>query len=548
MKIRIHRKKRSGGEQAVFAAAGILTCMLLLAMRIPLGGVIGDAGMGLFAPAFEIFFAAEIMFSYGISRSVSGLIRYRVKREQYRNARRVFTAALWLCVVLGGVMAALLFLLADGIAVKVSLEAFSRLAIMAAAPAVFLTAVIGALRGCFGGFGLGKTVLYSQYLEKGLFVLLTIVCGRSFRVYGEKTATLLRRDAYTYLYSALGAMVGICAAEVITLLFLLVVYAMYAGTIRRLCAQDSGRRAESTAALARTILWSSLPVIFMTVVPNLLLLFDQRMFNYSMNRSELGESRTALWGVCYGKGIALPGVFAALVCLGLQSHVARIAAACEKEEYHTMRERMDRAVRKAGMLTFPVAIYHAVLAEPFAKLLFHTETEYAAQIVRTGALVVAAFAFSFLNGQLLLRLRLFREGMLATLVAFVVHILAAYLLVQKGSMGAQGVTLSLAVFYGVYLALAFVLLNRFKQCRIDWLRSAAFPAVASGVSGLVALLLSRLLLGSAGALVTLLVCILIGIIVDILLLMILRVVTEEELSRTWFGLFFITLGRQLRIF
>lgn len=554
MNIRIHRRKageahgKNPAKSRAFASAGLIAYMLLLLMRLLLPKEIGEAGVGLFAPALELLLLADIIFSGSVAKTVSGMIRYRIKREQYGNAHRVFRAAFWMSFLFGAVMAALLIVCAGVIAQKLCLEEFSRLALMAAAPAVMLAALIGAFRGCFSGFGLGKMVVYSQYLEKSLMAVLAIVCGKAFYSYGTKIATLLRWDVYTYLYSALGAMTGMLLAELITFLFLVVVYGLYAGTIRRMSAQENGKRRESMGVLFQTIFLSCIPSAIMTVMPNLLFLIDQRMFNYGMNRSGLGESRTALWGSCYGRIFALLGLTAAVVCVSMQGYVALIAAACEREEYHMMRERVDKAVCKLGIAVYPAAVYLAVLADAAAKLLFPKDAAFVAEGIRVGAFVIVVFCFSFLLGQLIMRLRLYREGVIVTLVSFLVHLPAAYVMLQIGQMGAQGVILSFTVYYVVYAVLAYVLLNRYKRCRIDWLHSAAFPAVAAGVSGLLVLLLNRLLLDSAGAFITIAVGVLLGVIVDVVLLMALRVVTEEELSKTWYGIFFITLGRQLRIF
>ena len=73
--------------------AGIISYIILLLMRIPLSKVIGDAGIGLFAPAYEIFFLITIFTSYCMTRTMAGIIRYRVKRDQYKNAKRAFRAA-----------------------------------------------------------------------------------------------------------------------------------------------------------------------------------------------------------------------------------------------------------------------------------------------------------------------------------------------------------------------------------------------------------------------------------------------------------------------
>ena len=74
-------------KNRIVLSAGIVSYMILLFMRIPLSRVIGDAGVGLFAPALELFLLTALVTSYGMSRALAGIMRYRVKRERYRNAR-----------------------------------------------------------------------------------------------------------------------------------------------------------------------------------------------------------------------------------------------------------------------------------------------------------------------------------------------------------------------------------------------------------------------------------------------------------------------------
>lgn len=554
MKINIHRKKgnATGNGRGQFpgrllSGAGIFAYIILLIMRLLLTDAIGDAGTGLFAPAFEIFFLASLVFAQGMSKTMGNLIRYRVKRQQYRNAKKVFSAGFAINLVFGLLMAVILLLTADRIAQIVCLEEFSRLAVMAAAPAVVLTALTGAFRGCFSGYGIGRIGIYSQYLESILIAVFSVICGRAFRSYGVKVAGLLQRDAYIYLYDALGAMLGVMLAELVTLLFLMVFYILYAGTIKNSLQQDSGKRFEETGELQRILLGGCLVNAGSFILPNLLLLLDQRFFNFCMNRTGQGEVRTALWGASYGKAFALLGIAAACLCLCAQNHVARIGSAYDKEEYHMMRERMDKGIRKLCMLALPVAVYVAVLAQAVATLLFKTQAAYVASVLQKGSAVIALFGFSFFFGQLLIRFRMHRENLVSMLIAFLVHILMLFLLVKNSLLGIEGILIALILFYGVYTVLSFLLLQRAQAYQINWMKSVVFPAVAAFVSGILVLLLSRLLLDSAGALVTILAGCVVGIFVDVILLMVLRVLTEEELLRMPLGTIFVLLGRNTGI-
>ena len=123
-------------------SAGVLSYVILLLMRIPLSKAIGDAGMGLFAPAFEIFIVITLITSYSVTGAMSGVVRYRVKREQHGNAKRVFSAVFWMDLLISAVVATVLVLASTRIAEFWILEALSKMVLFPVAPAIVFAAVI----------------------------------------------------------------------------------------------------------------------------------------------------------------------------------------------------------------------------------------------------------------------------------------------------------------------------------------------------------------------------------------------------------------------
>ena len=241
-------------KNRIVLSAGIISYMLLFFLRIPLSRVIGDEGLGLFAPAFELFVLTTLVVSYGMSGAMSGIIRYRVKRERYRNADKVFKTAFFMNLFLGVVMALFLLVFSSWIAEILVLERLSRMAVMAAAPSVFFAAMIGIFRGYFSGYGMGVLTAHSQYIEKIAMFAGALICGRAFYGYGQKVAALYQVEAHGYAYGALGAMVGVFLSQVIALLHLLLVYVIYAGAFKGRPGQDNSRRAETRFEIQRMLL------------------------------------------------------------------------------------------------------------------------------------------------------------------------------------------------------------------------------------------------------------------------------------------------------
>lgn len=172
-------------NRMVFSAE-LVSYILLFFLRIPLSRVIGDAGVGLFAPAFEIFILTTLVISFAMSRAISGIIRYRVKRERYRNARKAFRTAFLMNLMLGGILALFSLFLSSWIADILVLEQLSRMALLAAAPSIFLAAIVGIFRGYFNGYGMTALVAHSQYFEKIAMIIGTVFVGRVFMLTGRR--------------------------------------------------------------------------------------------------------------------------------------------------------------------------------------------------------------------------------------------------------------------------------------------------------------------------------------------------------------------------
>jgi stage V sporulation protein B len=329
--------------------------------------------------------------------------------------------------------------------------------------------------------------------------------------------------------------------------YLLAVYVIYAFTLRGRLEQDATKKRETQSALQRLLINNSVPLALILIFSNILMLIDQRMFNYSMNLQEMGGVRTALWGCFYGKFAVLIGICTVLVCICVYSQVLKISYAFEREEYHAMRERIGKAVRKVCIFAFPMTIYLAVLAEAFVKCFYKGMTDEVVGWVQKGTVLVILYSFSFLFGQLLYKLHMVREIILTTAISLVIHVAAAFCLVQKALMGAEGIISALILFWAVSAVLGFTLISRKLKYRQSWIKDVVFPALAAAGSGLAVLLLDKLLYDSVGALATILVSCLIGVFLYILLLMVFRVIGEAELSRMPFGFFFLMLGRNMGI-
>ena len=531
----------------IIQCSGALSYAILLIMRILLKNVIGEEGVGLFAPAFELFFLFTLFTSYSMTSAMTGIIRYRVKREQYRNARKVFRAALFMDLLVSVTAAVLIFTLAAKISNILILEQHSKMAVMAVSAVIIFAAFKGTFRGYFNGYGLGVLTAHSQYIESISTVICVLLCSGFTYEYGADVAALKQNTTFAYAYGALGAAVGMMISQIITTLHLLLMYVVYAGTLRGKLGMDGSKRFETQYSMQKMILDNSVPLALVAIMSNVFMVIDQRMFNYCMNKQEMEEVRTALWGSFYGKFAAIVGVGTVFGILSIYNAAAKISISYDREEYRIMRERIGRAVRKLCIVAFPVAVYMAVLARAIVASIFIGGDDGAVLWIQKGTSIIVLYGFSFLFGQILYRTHMMRELLLTTLLSLLIHVLFAYLLVQRAYLGADGIIYSLIISLAVYVALNVFFVSRNLKYRQEWIRGVVFPAAAAGVSGVVVGLVNSLLIDQVGGGLTILVGILTGLFFHITFLMILRVIGEAELSRIPLGFFFIMLGKNIGV-
>ena len=89
-------------QGSILAVAGIIVRLIGILYRVPMTNIIGDEGMGYYSTAFNVYNIMLILSSYSLPLAVSKMVAGRMARGQYRNALRVFKAALLYATVAGG--------------------------------------------------------------------------------------------------------------------------------------------------------------------------------------------------------------------------------------------------------------------------------------------------------------------------------------------------------------------------------------------------------------------------------------------------------------
>ena len=95
------KQKTLVGGVSILGIAGIICKVVGVLYRIPLAHLIGPEGMGVYHKVYPAYNLLLTISSAGLPVAISRMVAHYVTREDPRNARRIFTMAMRMLLVLG---------------------------------------------------------------------------------------------------------------------------------------------------------------------------------------------------------------------------------------------------------------------------------------------------------------------------------------------------------------------------------------------------------------------------------------------------------------
>ena len=246
-------------QAGILAAAGIIVRIIGILYRSPLVAIIGDEGNGYYSKAYNIYTIILLVASYSIPSALSKVMAAKIGMGQYKNAHKLFKGALIYVIIVGGLASLFCYFCADSIVGHNSatvLKVFS--------PTIFLSGLLGCLRGYFQAQKSMLETSVSQILEQilnaivsimGAYLLIASVAGSS--------------DTTKAVYGAIGSAIGTGSGVLIALLLMFAIYLSRRKNIRENILSDTTEDLLSGKEVARILLSMVTPIILSTCIYNL---------------------------------------------------------------------------------------------------------------------------------------------------------------------------------------------------------------------------------------------------------------------------------------
>ena len=521
-------------QGTILVIASFVAKAIGMIYRIPLTHILGDDGNGYYSTANEIYTIILMISSFSLPLAVSRLVAEREYAGEVKNSYKVLICSLRFAAVTGGILSILTFLLGGVITKYVMGVELASYALRVLAPAIFLFALTGVLRGFFQGHGTMVPTAVSQIIEQIINAIVSVAGAYVMLQYGLKLGEKKGDAELGTALAAAGGTFGTVASVGVALLFMIVIYLGYRNGFKRRMKKDKTRRRESDRAIYRAITYTILPIVLSTLVYNISTIIDQGVFNHIMAGMGFTQKQYAtVWGIYCGKFRVLMNVPLSIASCLAPSVVPALTEAMANNDLREAGLRTRDTIRYTMVFTIPCAVGMAALARPIMMMLYgnNDSLALAAGIMQSGALLTVLLALSTLTTGILQGLGEMQAPLVHAATAVAIHLGFLVLFVVKFKWNIYGVVYANIIFGLIICLLNARSIRKKLHYRQEIKKTFLVPVIAAGVMGIAAYLVHRVFNLFAGNTISTILAVCVGAVVYGICLVKLGGILEREIRR-----------------
>lgn len=549
-----NKKKKSSTsflvQGSILAMASIISRIIGLIYRIPLTGIIGDAGNNYYGSAYKIYNILLIISSYSLPLAVSKLVSANISQGRRRNVYRILKCALIFGLVSGSIAALILFFGADFITGTLMRTPLSIFAVQTLVPVLVIVAVLGVMRGFFQGLGTMMPSAVSQILEQIANAIVSVWAAYVLFSYGAKAGKLLGDEANVgAAYGAAGGTIGTGVGAFVALLFATFVLLVYLRAFKKKLRKERKSNVDSYSSIMKLLFATIVPVLLSSTVYNCSAIIDEAVFKNIAFYQGYAEAEYGVWnGIYSGKVQTLINIPISIASALAASSVPALTAAYAAGKRNEAKHQIATGTRFIMVIALPCTVGMGVLASPILQLLFGDASEISANILMVGVIAVPFYALSTLTNGVLQGMNRMKEPIKNALIALVLHLIILVGLMIVLDLNIYAVVIANAAFALIMCILNHLSIRKYSGYQQEIKKTFLVSLVASTGMGVVVWLSYKLFLYilRINAVATVL-AIVAGVIAYAVLLLLLKGLNEQEILQFPKGRTLANLAKKLHL-
>lgn len=466
-------------QAGILAMASIISRIIGLLYTSPLTAIIGDTGNGYYSAAYQIYVIVLLISSFSIPSAMAKILSQKIDMGEYRNAQRIFHCVLIYVVVVGGIASLILFVFADrfvmGNAVTV-LKVF--------APTVFLSGLLGSLRGFFQAQKTMVPTSISQIIEQIINAIMSI--GAAFFLMQMVAGS---SDTTQAMYGAIGSALGTGSGVAVGLIFMFFFYQSRRKEFLEKVKTDNHKDMEY-GPIFKMILAIVTPFILSTCIYNMSSFLNLEVFtSVLVNIKGLDyDSVITSYGIYSRKALVIVNLPITLASAMASAMMPSISSSFARGKIDETKATVIKAMRTIMMIAIPSTVGLIVLSKPVMMILFPQmgSLQEAASIMAVLAITVVFYSISTLSNAVLQGVGRVNVPVVNALVALVIQTILLGILLLTTNVNNYGLAIAAICYSFVMCVLNSLALKKKIDIRLDIVKVYVIPGICAIIMGVVA--------------------------------------------------------------
>ena len=539
------QSSKSGGfvrQAGILAMAGIIVRIIGILYRSPLTGIIGDEGNGYYSSAYNIYTIILLISSYSIPSAISKVIAQRLALREYKNAHKIFHCAILYVVVVGGI-ASLFTFFGAGLLV----EDNSKVVLRVFAPTIFLSGLLGVLRGYFQAHRTMVQTSVSQILEQILNAIVSLLAAHLLI-----QTVLTETETTQAVYGAVGSALGTGSGVLIALLFMWAIYGLNRKMILGRVRKDTRHDELSYGQIFGIIFGMVTPFILSTFIYNFSTSLNQTIYTKVMKYvMQLSEAEIAInYGVFAGKAVVISNIPIAIASSMSAAMIPSISGSYARGEKDKTHHQIHVAVQTTMLISIPCAFGMFALAQPITELLFPQKESLllAAALLRAISVSVIFYALSTLTNAVLQGIGKVNAPVINAAAALIIQTIVLVLLLAYTDLSLYALAVAMVVYSFLMCVLNNIVVRKALGYRQEIMKTFLKPALSAFVMGVAAFYVYKVIYMLVPVnLIALLPSIFVAVMIYFTLVIKTGALSEEELAHIPKGTLIVRVAKKIHL-
>ena len=466
-------------QAGILAAAGIIVRLIGILYRSPLVAIIGDEGNGYYNTAYNIYTIILLISSYSIPSAISKVIAARLAKREYRNAQRIFTCSFIYVMITGGIGSLLCFFCAD-----IFVGQNSAAVLRVFAPTIFLSGLLGVLRGYFQAHRTMLQTSLSQILEQILNAVVSLLAA-----YLLMGVVADQSETTQAIYGAVGSALGTGSGVLIALVFMWLIYLLNRPSIKKRVERDRTKEVLGYGETFKIILMVT-PVVLSTFIYNLNTVSNLKFYQEIMQifRGYSEAEATTNYGLYSGKAMQIINIPVAIASSMSAAIIPTIARTYEVHARQETNMKIAQAIKVTMLISIPSAVGLFVLARPVVMLLYPQKAtvDLVTALIRTMAAAVVFYGLSTLTNAVLQGTGKVNKPVTHAIAAWIVQTLVLVPLLLYTNMDLYALCLATVMYAFLMCIFNGISIRKHLGYKQEMFRTFLLPLIAAFWMGLLA--------------------------------------------------------------